>query len=82
MGGGAPSKGQFDALNIKLDKIISLLSGGKISEAPKAKVVEVKEKKEVVKKAKAKKGKKSKIIKQKTRLIGWFFVFDYAVFWE
>lgn len=55
MGGGAPSKAQFDALNIKLDKIISLLSAGKMPEVKKA---EVKPKKEVVKKVKAKKGKK------------------------
>jgi CxxC-x17-CxxC domain-containing protein len=45
-GGGAVSKGQLDALNAKLDKIISLLGGNKTEEVSK-------EKKEVVKKVKA-----------------------------
>lgn len=47
------SKGQFDALNAKLDKIISLLSSTKATEAPKAKVV--KKAKSPAKKAKSKK---------------------------
>ncbi|MBI4992760.1 MAG: hypothetical protein HZC26_01305 [Candidatus Magasanikbacteria bacterium] len=49
--GGGVSKAQIDLLNIKLDKILSLLTGAKV-EAPKADVSEVKEKKEIAKKAK------------------------------
>lgn len=48
---GGVSKAQIDSLNVKLDKILTLLSAGKV-EASKVGVVEVKEKKEVVKKEK------------------------------
>ncbi|OGH71550.1 MAG: hypothetical protein A2921_03560 [Candidatus Magasanikbacteria bacterium RIFCSPLOWO2_01_FULL_43_20b] len=59
--GGGVSKAQIDLLNVKLDKILSLLTGAKV-EAPKVEAVEVKSKKEIVKKektsAKKSKGKK------------------------
>jgi len=55
--GGAVSKGQFDALNAKLDRIISLLGVTKpVEEAPKIKTLEIKE---IIKKVKAS-AKKSK----------------------
>lgn len=58
---GGVSKAQIDLLSIKLDKILSILTGAKV-EAPRADVSEVKEKKEVVKKEKtsAKKAKRKK----------------------
>jgi len=55
--GGAVSKGQFDALNAKLDRIISLLGATKpVVETPKIKTLEMKE---IIKKVKAS-AKKSK----------------------
>lgn len=53
--GGAVSKGQLDALNAKLDKIISLLGGNKTVEAPKEKKEAVKKSKAPAKKVKGKK---------------------------
>ena len=47
--GNAVTKGQFDALNAKLDRIISLLDATKPVEAPKVKMLDMKE---IIKKVK------------------------------
>ena len=61
--GGVVSKAQFDSLNVKLDKILVLLTVAKAAETVKADVLEVKSKKEVAKKVKTP-VKKSKVKKK------------------
>jgi len=51
--GGTVTKAQIDALNVKLDKILSLLASTKTEVKPKTEAPAVKEKKEVAKKEKA-----------------------------
>lgn len=60
--GGSVSKEQFDSLNAKLDKILSILAPTKVKDSPKADMSEIKSKKEIVKKVKipAKKSKSKK----------------------
>jgi len=50
--GGGFSKAQIDALNVKLDKILSILAPAKKADTPKVEVAEIKTKKEIVKKEK------------------------------